>query len=769
MNTAPALTAPAGTGTPAVTHAPAADSPANTLARTGGSARTDARTTPSPANSATRPGSSADPDISIVRRHANVPAVTGTSTSPAAADAGAGAGRQPLFAPYTSLGAYTRAVAGGRGPLPVFTGPRTDLLDGIALAEEVYSGLRTPEPCDTGVVAGGPLPAALNALIRPLARHWVDTPDDLPDTGSVLLVGEYAHLRADAVQHVLDTAHATGRPLSLLTGRDIHSLSWTAAKQYARVTADAPVGVLSELDTAAPAPQADVWLGADDVHRLDVQQIALGRVWRRVLFHGNGKDDQLNLGRFTLCGASPAQAAPGMPGPRCAYGLGCTKPQDKLIPARGIRTAELVLANCFSGALAGHAMYDPKYLILLDALDGPAQTVLATLTACDGQRPENLAWLTATAGNAALAMNRQLRDINPYPAFVQTGLRSSGLDPSHPHPHSPTSTGTGTGTGAFEASGATPSSASAGSPDFPDFPNSPDASAFPAPAGAADTPGPAAAAGGAREGAPGADAHRDGAGTGDGEGDPAAPYPPLHRLGARLSGLLDSGLLDPDYPLRPRLRALADTVLRDAVRTVARSAPDAGPALAAIAAETKSLDLALAHRFAKHHDDPALAFPTYFGERSTAAAPVALDTPCACGRPLRSYRRHGRVPAIADTVQTVCARCGDVANAHAGAVALHVKAPAEAAAGSSLHVVVEAVAPRDGTLNLGIVLPLYLDARVGPVLRRVDAVAGRRAHAEFTLDLAPQATPQAYYFSPFAVQDLGVSVSRVHFTVLPRP
>ncbi|MGW3632193.1 hypothetical protein ACWD7F_18860 [Streptomyces sp. NPDC005122] len=666
-----------------------------------------------------------------VLRPANTPAAVRTS---AAAGTGPGAGKGPLFAPYTSLGDYTRAVAGGRGPLPVFTGPRTDLLDGIALAEEVYSGLRTPEPCDTGVVAGGPLPAALNALIRPLARHWVEDPHDLPDTGSVLLAGTYAHLRADAVRHTLDAAHATGRPLSLLTGRDLHSLSWMAAKQYARVSADAPVGVLSELDTAAPAPQADVWLGAADVHRLDVRQITLGQVWRRVLFHGNGKDDQLNLGQFTLCGASPAPAAPGMPGPRCAYGLGCTKPQDKLIPARGIRAAELVLANCFSGALAGHAMYDPKYLILLNALDGPAQTVVATLTACDGQRPENLAWLTATtaAGSAATAMNRQLRDINPYPAFVQAGLQSSGLGPSHPHPHSPADADADAGTrtadtltaGAFESSG------SPHSPDSPDPDGPYDSGGFP---------------------------------------DPGGPYPPLHRLGARLSGLLDSGLLGPDYPLRPRLRALADTVLRDAVRTVARSAPDAGPALAAIAAETKSLDLALAHRFAKHHDDPALAFPTYFGERSTAEAPVALDTPCACGRPLRSYRRHGRVPAIADTVQTVCARCGDVANAHTGAVELRVKAPAEAAAGSTLHVVVEAVAPRDGTLNLGIVLPLYLDARVGPVLRRVDAVTGRRARAEFTLALAPRATPQAYYFSPFAVQDLGVSVSRVHFTVLPRP
>ncbi|WP_393096855.1 hypothetical protein [Streptomyces sp. LN325] len=565
MNATPALTSPAGSGTSAAAHAPTAEDTANARSLMGGSPHMGTPAADGPANSAVHQGSSA------------------ALSAPATTDAGPGAGRQPLFAPYTSLGDYTRAVAGGRGPLPVFTGPRTDLLDGIALAEEVYSGLRTPEPCDTGVVAGGPLPAALTALIRPLARHWVDDPHDLPDAGSVLLVGAYAQLRADAVQHTLDAAHATGRPLSLLTGRDVHSLSWTAAKQYARVSADAPVGVLSELDTAAPAPQADVWLGAADVHRLDVRQIALGQVWRRVLFHGNGKDDQLNLGQFTLCGASPAAAAPGMPGPRCAYGLGCTKPQDKLIPARGIRAAELVLANCFSGALAGHAMYDPKYLILLDALDGPAQTVVATLTACDGQRPENLAWLTATtdAGSAAVAMNRQLRDINPYPAFVKAGLQSSGLGLSPPH--SPDDTHNAD---AFESSGS-PRSLNSPSPD-----SSYGSDGFP---------------------------------------DPGGPYPPLHRLGARLSGLLDSGLLGPDYPLRPRLRALADTVLRDAVRTVARSAPDAGPALAAIAAETKSLDLALAHRFAKHHDDPVLAFPTYFGERSTATAPVALDTPCACG------------------------------------------------------------------------------------------------------------------------------------------
>ncbi|WP_330343113.1 hypothetical protein [Streptomyces sp. NBC_00557] len=591
----------------------------------------------------------------------------------------------PLFAPHSALDDYTAAVAAdaaGDGPLPVWTGGRGDLLDGIALAEQVYAGRRSPEPADTGVLFGADeLPEALRALLTPLARHWVTDPAALPGDGSVLLAGTYGRLRGDEVQPVVEAAHSSSRPLFLLTGRDVHSLSWVVAKQYARVTAGAAVGVVSELDAAAPAPGADVWCGVEDVRRVDVAELALGRVWGRVLFHGNGKDDQLNLGLFTLCGASPVPALPGAPGPKCAYGLGCTKPMDKLIPARAIRAAELVLANCFSGALAGHAMYDPKYLILLNALDGPAQTVVATLTACDGQRPENLAWLAA---GTVEAVNERLRDINPYPAFVQAGLRSSALD-------------------------------------------------------------------------------RDLTGSRSPQHEPL----PLHTLGARLSGLLDSGLLGPDHPLRPRLRALSDTLLHDVVRTVVNT-PEAEEALAAVAKEATSLDLALAHRFAKHHDDPVLQFPTYFGERSVADAPVALDTPCACGRPLRAYRRRGRVPVVTDTVQVVCPRCGDVANSLIASAELTIKAADQVAAGGTLHVVVEAVARRAGTVNLGIVLPVYLDAKVGPVLRRVRAErAGERVHAEFTITPSRDAIPQAYYFCPYAVQDLGISVSRVHFTLLP--
>ena len=591
-----------------------------------------------------------------------------------------------LFLPCTSLPSYDEAVTRRRAddaaPVPVWVGERADLLGGISLAEEVYDGFQAPAACDTGLVLGDP-PASVRALAEPLARAWAAGLADVPQAGSVLVVGTYAEVTAHAVQDLVERCHAQGRDLILLTGRDVHTLSWVVAKQYGRGGQGGADGVFSEHDDRAPAPGLH-WFGAEEVRREDVQGVALGRVWRRLMLHGNGKDDPLNLGQFTVCGLSPVgERAPGAAGPKCAFGLGCPKPEDKLIPAQQLRAAELVLANCFSGPLSDHAMYDPKYVILLNALDGPAQTVLATLTACDAQRPEILTWATADPadGSVARMINEKLADINPYPAFVQVGLTS----------YRP---------------------AEAGEP-------------------AADTPGPA-----------------------------------LHTVGARLGGLLDSGLLDDTHPLRPRLRQLSDTVLRDAVRTVALSPLDQDAA-AAIAAEVKSLDLALAHRFAKHHADPVLNFPTYWGERSVAEAPVAAEAPCACGLPVRGYVRRGRVPVVVDTVQDVCARCGDVGNSFVGAPQLRVKAEERAEAGGELHIVVEVVAERAGTVNVGIVLPAYLLAKVQPVLRRVEVAAGEPAQTDFVLRMDPRAAPQAYYFTPYAVHDLGVATRRVHFTLFP--
>ncbi|MFE3602203.1 hypothetical protein [Streptomyces sp. NPDC059142] len=599
---------------------------------------------------------------------------------------------EAVFLPCTSLDEYGAAVArfadSDAVPVPVWTGARDDLLDGVALAEDVYPGRGTIRPCATGVVLGDALPEPVLRAARPLARNWVTGVDDLPGSGSVLVVGAYPELTAARLRPLVDATHRSARNLFLLTGRDAHSVSWMIAKQYAAPDPRGPVGMFSALDPASPVPGVE-WFGADDMRHRDIQGLALNRVWRRLLFHGNGTEDQLHLGQFTVCGLSPAgDRAPGRPGPKCAFGLGCVKPEDKLVPARAVRAAELVLANCFSGPLADHGAYDPKYLGLLAAVDGPARTVVATLFACDAQRPEILAWLDAPdRGSSARALNERLADINPYPAFVQVGLQVPAAD----EPAVPGDDGRGR-----EAAGA---------------------------------------------------------------------Y--LREVGGRLAGLLDSGLTPQDHPLRPRLRPLADTVLRDTVRTVTGSAPERRAALAAVVKEVTSLDLALAQRFAKHRDDPVFDFSTYFGERSVAGERTALDAACACGGPLDGYPHRGVVPQVTDTVRGVCARCGDVYNALVGAPLLRVDTPLGGAPGTSVTVRVEAVGRRAGTVNLGIVPSPTIRVQVRPSLRRVEVAAGQPARAEFTVGIEPDAVPQLYCLLPFAVQDLGIAVSRVYFTVAP--
>lgn len=82
----------------------------------------------------------------------------------------------PLFAPHSALDDYTAAVAAdaaGDGPLPVWTGGRGDLLDGIALAEQVYAYFyaarnpRTPASCSA--------PTSCRRRCAPCSPRWPAT------------------------------------------------------------------------------------------------------------------------------------------------------------------------------------------------------------------------------------------------------------------------------------------------------------------------------------------------------------------------------------------------------------------------------------------------------------------------------------------------------------------------------------------------------------------------------------------------------------------
>ncbi|WP_338930793.1 hypothetical protein WEB32_04165 [Streptomyces netropsis] len=325
-------------------------------------------------------------------------------------------------------------TAPGRTPVPVPVEGRADLVRGVDLANRLYSALRVPAPLDLGVVLGAKeLPEGVPELARPLARRWLDE-EELDDAagfhdrhpGTLLVIGRYDRLNLSPVRALLlATYRGPERALTLLSGRDGASVAWNVAKQYARPAAGVDaLGLFTDTDRPPHLPGVRVF-DDRDFERADIQAEILGTRWRRVVFQGHGKDDSVNLGEFTICGLNPAvPAAPGLLGPRCAYGLPCYKPEDKLVPLHHVEAVELVLSACNSGPLADLALYDPKYQLLLNALDGPARTVVSAVSVHDSDRPENVAWMHAalTGADSVDTLNASLAGSHPYPAFMRFGM-----------------------------------------------------------------------------------------------------------------------------------------------------------------------------------------------------------------------------------------------------------------------------------------------------------------------------------------------------------
>jgi hypothetical protein len=342
-----------------------------------------------------------------------------------------------LFTLVPDLAALRRAVSeflsdAPRAPIPVWLGQRHDLAGSVRTANQLYSARRRPDPVECGIVLNADeLPDELLELVRPLATSWLTAQAataemERPAASSLLVVGTYAQLRMNPIRSLLlSTYGECGRHLSLISGRDVPSVGWNTAKQYA-VPNPAVTAVGLFTDTDRPQPIGDVLVFDDrDFDRSDIQTEILQRQWRRVVFQGHGKDDSINLGEFTICGKNNVvDAMPGALGPRCAYGLPCYKAEDKLVPLNEVAAAEVVLSACNSGPLSDLALYDPKYQLLLNALDGPGQTVAAAVSVHDSDRPENMAWMHATAigADSVDTLNASLAGSHPYPAFLRFGL-----------------------------------------------------------------------------------------------------------------------------------------------------------------------------------------------------------------------------------------------------------------------------------------------------------------------------------------------------------
>ncbi|MFJ5026830.1 hypothetical protein ACIQB5_01810 [Streptomyces sp. NPDC088560] len=230
-----------------------------------------------------------------------------------------------------------------------------------------------------------------------------------------------------------------------------------------------------------------------------------------------------------------------------------------------------------------------------------------------------------------------------------------------------------------------------------------------------------------------------------------------------------AGCCPPSNALRPRLGKPAAKV-ENLVTRRSSASRDRADTLRSLLDDLQSLDQTVAAQLAEDPENELSDHPAHFGDRSRLDPASATSVRCSCGRPAERYVRRALVPTALDTECVICPRCGDVSFRLPGSPELLIHADDKVTRGGTLQVRVAVRGARPGPVRLGLYVPRYLraDCTVAPALRKIRATPDEDREAEFTLTPAPGTTPQAYYLTAYAVQDLAVTTARRHFGVLPQ-
>lgn len=577
--------------------------------------------------------------------------------------------------------------------LPVWIGERTDLIESINLSNDLYGGLQKPKSESFGLLLSdcSDFP---KLLINDLVEEWITFEEalDLAEKdvdAKVLVVGLYNELDWSKIRQLILCSHYHLRfRIGFLTGRDEHSLFWMVAKQWGIIKPGVQdIGFFSDVDLPSTKPPVKVY-STTHFEKQDIRFILLNQTWRQVLFQGHGKDDNVNLGDFTICGRNDqvAQQA-GSLYPRCGYGWPCFKDEAKLIPLNRLRCAQVILSACNSGPLPGLELYDPKYQLLLNAIDGCAQVVVAALSVHDSERPENEIWIdhVARGGTQSITLlNQSLYFQHPHPAFWHIGLPSdSEIEPSN-------------------------------------------------------------------------------------QSELNLSDQDLYRCITRLQSYLISDLLPPNYPLRTRLNKLNHKFNLCLSRTKRyEDRYEAAKWSKSLRADLQSLDYTLVQRIVKCPEDDIMNFGSYYSDRSFLNTKTVKEVPCSCGFPAQEFERQGLVESVLTMRYVYCLHCGDKVVKLDGSPEIECSAPDRISINQSLVIQAQVKCLESGPIHVGLFVPIYLReyTTIEPITKKVKGRSDQTYEVAFTVNFSPNVPAQAYYFTAFAVQNLGLSTYRQHFGI----
>ncbi|TMR44558.1 hypothetical protein [Streptococcus pseudopneumoniae] len=341
--------------------------------------------------------------------------------------------KQNLFKISNNVQEYSNAFntmgLNFQGEIPVFVDhKREDLLHNIKRINNEYSECYKTTPiyqCDAGITLSSDLEFYKNC--RLFCKKWVTSLNEMINIENLVVIGLYKDFSQYKILTILEYCKKNNIELYILTGRDLSSLSWMIGKQfYSKSEKEVRKAVFSHKKLNEFSETKNKW-DIFDIKRLEnenIKNLLEEKSWSELVFHGHGKEDHLNLADFTLHGFNKLIPQQEKFAPSWGHqGQSFFKDESKAIRISSINVETLFLLSCSNFPFNDCRLYDSRFNLTLDAIDGIARNIVASIAVQSIDNPEIYEIFSdSNLTNIGTKLHNKLNDVQPFVSIVNIGL-----------------------------------------------------------------------------------------------------------------------------------------------------------------------------------------------------------------------------------------------------------------------------------------------------------------------------------------------------------
>lgn len=148
-------------------------------------------------------------------------------------------------------------------------------------------------------------------------------------------------------------------------------------------------------------------------------------------FSWTREEDHLNLADFTLSGLNDHVESIETFAPSIGHkGQSYFKDIDKAIPVNKIKSSDIYLLSCTNLPFYDSRLYDPKFNLVMNFIDGIARNIVASISVQSADSPElQIVLKCSDIRNAVSNLHSSLDDIQEFPSLITIGLPKSEVSP----------------------------------------------------------------------------------------------------------------------------------------------------------------------------------------------------------------------------------------------------------------------------------------------------------------------------------------------------